>query len=201
VFYQGRIDLLVEDKDGRYWIVDHKTAAQFGNNDWLDLDEQGGSYCWALSTMLNIPIAGVIYNKLLKAYPEPPAELKRPQGGRNYSVNKQQRTTYDVYLKCLKENNEPIAPYMEYLEYLKGEGNPFFQRVPVRRTQTEQKNLQHQIGLEAIDMLNDPVIYPNAGMFNCMGCWFKTPCLAMNDGSDYQYILNSLYKKRSHDKS
>jgi len=151
--------------------------------------------------MLNIPIAGVVYNRLLKAYPSPPEPLKATRKGCNFSVNKQQRTTYDVYRRGILAANEPIAPYMEFLDYLKQQGNPFFQRLQIHRSRTEQMNLQAQIGWEAMDMLNDPVVYPSAGMFTCMGCAYKQPCIAMNDGSDYQYILNSLFRKRTDDKS
>ena len=187
VVYQGRIDLLFQDKWGYYWIVDHKTAAQFGSVDYLDLDEQCGSYCWAMQKMLGLPIQGVIYNRLLKSVPKPPQELVR--GG--FSQNKQQKTTYAIYKKTLEENNEPYAPYADFLEYLKAQPNSFFARHQVHRNQTELQNLERQIVMEAIEMLDDPWIYPNPGMFNCMGCAYRIPCLAVNDGSDLTYIMEN----------
>ena len=192
VVYQGRVDLLVEDQFGRYWIVDHKTAAQFGSVEYLEMDEQCGSYIWALKKMLNLPIAGVIYNRLLKAVPKGPVPLQR--GG--FSVNKQQRTTYEVFKKGLLEAGENPSHYIDFLEYLQDQGNKFFQRIQVSRSSTEINNLERQIGLEAIDMLNDPSIYPSVGMFNCMGCAYRPPCLAKLDGSDYGFILNETFRKR-----
>jgi hypothetical protein len=192
VVYQGRCDLIVRDKNGRYWIVDHKTAGQFGSTEWLDMDEQCGSYIWALQRQLEIPIQGVIYNQLLKDYAKPPDELKR--GG--YSKNKQQRTTFDLYKKTLIDNNEDLDDYWEFLDFLKDKGNPFFRRLQVTRSPREIELLGERIAIEASDMLNDPAIYPSPGMFNCMGCGYRMPCLATLDGTDTKYILNEQFVKR-----
>lgn len=192
VVYQGRVDLLVEDEHGFYWIVDHKTAAQFGNTAYLDVDDQCGSYIWALRRVLHLPIRGVLYNRLLKAAPHPPAVLKN--GG--LSQNKQQRTTYDLFLVAMQEHNQPYGDYAEYLDYLKNKPNGFFSRVPVHRGDEEDKTTERRILMEAIDMLNDPSIYPNPGMFICMGCAFMQPCVATADGSDLKWIMDSLYRKR-----
>jgi hypothetical protein len=193
VVYQGRCDLLLEDKLGRYWIMDHKTAGNFGNVEYLEMDEQCGSYIWALKKMLGLPIAGVIYNRLLKAAPKEPTILQNGQ----FSVNRSQRTTYEVYKQALIDRGKPLSPYIDFLEFLQDRGNPFFQRYQVARTDTEMNNLERQIASEAIDMLNNPSIYPNVGMFTCMGCAYRTPCLAKMDGSDYEFILKNQFRRRT----
>src|SRR5215831_4643938 len=98
VYYQGRCDMLVEDQWGRYWIWDHKTAGQFGSTEWLDIDDQCGSYIWALRSLC-LPIQGVVYNRLLKAVPHPPTVLASGK----LSVNKQQR------MSCLCERSARIT--------------------------------------------------------------------------------------------
>src|SRR5258706_5239960 len=195
VVYQGRVDMIVEDKHGRYWIWDHKTAGQFGSTEYFDLDDQCGSYIWALQRMLGLPIMGVVYNRLLKAVPHPPEVLKNG----SLSKNKQQRTTYDLYIKAMELHAQPYAPYAEFLEFLKAKPNQFFQRVEVHRGPEEIPIIERRILMEAIDMLDDPKIYPNPGMFTCMGCAFKTPCLATQDGSDVEFILRTNYQKRETD--
>jgi len=195
VVYQGRVDMIVEDKHGRYWIWDHKTAGQFGSTEYFDLDDQCGSYIWALQRMLGLPIMGVVYNRLLKAVPHPPEVLKNG----SLSKNKQQRTTYDLYIKAMELHAQPYAPYAEFLEFLKAKPNQFFQRVEVHRAAVEIPIIERRILMEAIDMLDDPKIYPNPGMFTCMGCAFKTPCLATQDGSDVEFILRTNYQKRETD--
>ena len=193
--YQGRIDLVIEDAYGEYWIVDHKTRGSFGSTEHYTLDEQAASYAWALQEMLKIPVAGVLFNEVLKAYPKKPEPLAR--GG--FSQSKQQRTTYELYYQTLLENNEPHHKYAEFLEFLKNKGNPFFRRIQIHKSPRELKNLAQQIRLEALDMGNPDIpIYPSPGMFNCMGCAFSAPCIAINDGSDIEWIMETSYRKRDY---
>lgn len=192
--YQGRIDAIVRDKNGRIWIVDHKTRGQFGDTEWADMDEQSGSYCWAIQEMLGIKVHGVVFNELLKAAPKPPQVL---QSG-NLSKNKQWRGTRDYFIKCLAENGQGLSGYEDFIDYLGSRPNPYFRRIQVHRSQRELQLLGERIQLEALDMYDPNVrIYPAPGMFNCMGCSYRVPCLAKMDGSDYQHILDSNFKKRT----
>lgn len=193
VYYQGRIDLIVEDlTTHKYWIVDHKTAAQFGNTEWLDLDTQGGSYVWAIKQMLGIDVDGVIYNQLRKKAPEPPAQLKNG----SLSKNKSQNTTVIMFRKELERLGLSSTPYEEFLSTF--EGQEYFRRPEILRSQDELRQIAEDILTEAMDMLGDPSIYPNPGMFTCGSCQFKQPCMMRQDGSDYEwYISNSgLYNRR-----
>lgn len=196
VVYQGRLDSLWEDDSGHYWIVDHKTASNFGPQRHLERDEQCGSYMWALENMLGIRTQGVIYNELAKSVPHPPAELKK--GG--LSQNKQQNTTYEMYVAELDKRNLDYAPYQGMLEHLKEQGNKFFRRTEVPRSAMELRNLGDNIFLQAIDMFNDPLIYPNPSKMNCNGCMFDLPCLAKHDGSDLEYILKTKFHQRESSK-
>jgi hypothetical protein len=201
VVYQGRIDLVLEDEYGELWIDDHKTTAQMREDTvtFLELDEQTGSYCWALQEMMSVKVAGALYNELYKGVPEAPKQNQRPRQGRWFSVNKQQDTSYELYLETVKVEDATAYEqglYDEILDHLKATGNKYFRRTQIHRSQTELRNLGYTICLEAIDMLNDPLIYPNPTKFRCGFCVFRAPCLACNDGSDYQWILNDMYVKR-----
>jgi len=194
--YRGRLDMLVEDQYSRYWVVDHKTTARMDDNElFLELDEQCGSYAWALQEQLGIKIAGVIYNELFKGVPEPPALLTRQYKGRWYSISQNQNTTYDLCLQTLTEANEPLHLYEDYLNYLKIGGKQYFRRTEVHRSQEELRNLGVQIALETADMLDPNVrIYPNPNKFSCRFCDYRLPCMAINDGSDVEWILKENYK-------
>lgn len=201
VVYQGRIDLLLEDEYGRYWVDDHKTTAQMREDTltFLELDEQTGSYCWAIQEMMGVKVAGALYNELYKGVPEPPPMNKTVRLGRMYSISKSQDTSYEVYKATVSEGDPgayAAGLYDEMLDYLKAEGNKYFRRTPVHRSPTELKNLGYTICLEAIDMLNDPFIYPNPTKFRCGNCVFRGPCLAQNDGSDYEWMLKEMYVQR-----
>jgi hypothetical protein len=192
VFYQGRVDLVVEDEFGEYWIVDHKTAAQFGDTQHLALDEQCGSYIWALRHQLNLRVAGVIYNELRKKVPHKPNVLKNG----SLSCNKQQDTTYDLFMEAIHEGGYSPDGYTDFLAFLKENPKEFVRRTQVHRNPREMDILQRRIALEAIDMLTNPSIYPNPVKWNCDGCWFFAPCVAQQEAGDVQFILREGYKKR-----
>lgn len=62
--YVGQIDLVIRQKDGRLWIVEHKTAGRIDRNyvERLALDTQVTGYAIGARHSMNEPIAGIIYN-------------------------------------------------------------------------------------------------------------------------------------------
>lgn len=199
--YQGRIDLLVQDKWNEYWIWDHKTTARLEDAvAHLELDEQLGSYNWALQKQLKIKIAGNVYNELYKGFAEPPARNKVQRQGRWFSVNKQQDTSYELYKQTLLENDEPLEPYEDILRYLKVEGKTYFRRTQVHRSQAELREMEERIRNEALDMIDPNIrIYPNPNRFSCQWCHFRSVCLAMNDDTDHDWILHNNFTQEKDD--
>jgi ATP-dependent helicase/DNAse subunit B len=197
VVYQGRVDLLAQVKhSGKYIIVDHKTAAQFGQTDWLALDEQCTSYGWALEHMLGLDISGIMYNQLRKKAPHPPKQLKDG----SLSVNKQQDTTAQLFIAECKRLNQPVEQYQGFIDFLNADPKEFVRRTVIKRTQSEYEAQSRRIFMEAIDMLDTPMIYPNPSSMNCNGCQFFQPCLATQDGGDVEWFLDELYTKRKETK-
>lgn len=194
VVYQGTIDLVVVDFQGRTWIVDHKTRKSFGDTTWTDIDSQASSYAWALQVMQDIRVEGVIFNELAKTYPVPP---KMNKNGK-LSVDKRQRTTPDLFRKAIEENYLNPDDYQEFIEFLETRGvDPFVRRIQTPRSRKELAYQGRMIYNEALDMLANPSIYPNPDQFRCGMCAFKDPCRARISGEDYEYILadSSMYKK------
>jgi hypothetical protein len=205
VTYGGRIDMLAQDELGRYWVFDWKTAARLssasGNDEFMLLDDQITSYCWALWS-LGIPVAGFVYAEIKKATPEEPEPNKTQRMGRWYSVNKQMSTTYEMY-KATVEENDPQAyfagRYDDFLAYLKSDDGPKFHvRHQIFRSDIELQNAGVNIWHEANDMTNpDLRIYPSPGRYACSFCAYREPCLMKNKGEDYMYTLNTMFEKRS----
>lgn len=195
VVYQGRVDALLEDESG-YWVHDYKTAAQAGQTEWLQMDDQIGSYVWALRQMLHLPIRGFIYTEVFKKILHEP---KVNQNGR-LSVNKQQDTTLDMFLAKVEELGQDPESYADYIEHLKNNPKMVARRFQIHRGEKELEIFQRRLVLEVIDMLNDPSIYPNPSKINCNGCWYYAPCLARQEGSDPEMILSISYQKRSEQK-
>lgn len=195
VVYQGRIDLIIQNEEtDEIWILDHKTAAQFGQTEHLELDQQCGSYVWALKKCLGIDVAGVIYSEWRKKVPKEPDMLKSGLP----SKNKSQNTTPELYRKKLEELGLDTEMYADFLQTLQKEGQQYFRNIPIHRSSQELAALEANIVNEAIDMIDNPRIYPNPSRWNCNGCQFRSPCLMRQEGGDWEWYLESsvLYRKR-----
>lgn len=187
IVYQGRVDLIVFDTfTGKYIIVDFKTAAQFADTEHWDTDTQVASYCWAVMKMLNVDVHGFVIEEIRKKVPSEPNTLKK--GG--LSKNKNQSTTVALYKKAIREGGHNEAEYEDFLDYLRQNQQEYFRRIPVDRNPNELNRTSELILMEAIDMFNDPYIYPHSNRWNCGGCAFYTPCLLKLEGSDEQEHLN-----------
>ncbi len=203
VVYAGRIDMLAESAaDGSYWIFDWKTARSISEQyEFLYLDDQILSYVWALRK-LGLPVRGFVYHEQRKAYPKPPEMNKVRRLGRIYSVNKNQETDYDSYLKAVQENDTAAYEagyYNEFLEFLKNEGTVFYSRHQIYKSDAEIAEAEKNIGYEALDMTDPGIrIYPASGRFGCSFCAFQEPCKEKNAQGDFQFVLDSLFEKRQH---
>lgn len=203
VTYAGRLDMLAQDEHGRYWVVDWKTTSRLLDEDaeasFLQLDDQILSYVWALSKY-GINVAGFVYVEIKKTFPSPPDRLKRPYKGRSFSTDKQHFTTYDIFLNTVQEHDNSawqMGFYDDYLNWLKSDGPKFTQRHQIHKNQHEIDQAGKTIALEAIDMIDDPSVYPMPGRFSCNWCLFKQPCLGVNMGEDFQYTLDTMFEKKT----
>jgi len=193
--FRFRTDLRLEDEFGGMWLWDHKTTARMSESvDFLSMDPQMGKYLWGLR-QLGLPVVGAIYNEQYKGFPDYPVELKVPRQGRRLSVNKQADTNYDLFLAKIVELGEPLELYTEYLDHLKSsaEVKQWVRRTQIHRSATELHNQGVTLKQIAIEMLNDPVIYPSPSKWKCDWCMVRDVCLQMNDGSDWEWTLRHKY--------
>lgn len=191
--YAGKLDGLIEDENGRIWVLEHKTADKLPDKtEYLLMDEQCGSYLWALEQQ-GIHAEGVLYNILRKKLPTKMKELKT--GGLSQRADAD--TTYEYAYAQIKNYYEGEVPdkYVDWLEMLSLKGNRFFYRENVRRSSKEIAYLGKMIAIEAKEMLIDPAIYRNPTKVNCGFCPFVGPCLAVYGGDDYEAMLEGNYTK------
>jgi hypothetical protein len=201
VVYQGRIDALLEDYLGNYWIGEWKSADKApGNTRWLQMDPQSGSYIWALRKKLGLNIKGVHRVTTIKRAPQPPRLLKNNQ----LSVDKTQLTNVELFKESMRQRHEliPITnaegeKYREYLEFLASENAPqFIYRDVVPRNERQIENIGRWIEADAREMFDDPEIKPTPTMMNCNGCAYYNLSLAWQEGSDWEFLANSEYVVR-----
>jgi hypothetical protein len=204
IYYQGRIDGLVRDFRGFYYILEHKSAAKEGSSKWLAINDQVSSYEWVF-TRLGIPVKGTIFTTAFKRAPEKPKKLKSDG---SVSCDKRQTTTASLFVEAIEEAHpfrpafETITDSEKYSTYHQFLTNPdvapkFIERHVLHRNPHQLEDVGRRIAMEAQDMLNDPFIYPNISSINCNSCAFFAPCQNQQQGGDWQYQLASEYAKRS----
>lgn len=193
----------------KYGIIDHKTAALINEQYFkkLEKDEQCSNYLWAAiqeAKMHGYPWSGkmvdrVIYNAVRKNYPKEPTRLKNGL----LSVDRtKEGTTADLFkaavlsdpdLEYWFRNNDKAQSYYAYLCEM-GD-SLFIQRDLVTRNAHEIEATGTHLKLIAMEMVESPYIYPNpTGEFRCLECAFRSPCIAADDGSDWQGMLADGYE-------
>jgi hypothetical protein len=213
VHYRGRQDAIIQDiATDRYGILEHKTAASVTDDYFrkLEKDEQVTSYMWSAereAEIFDLPYKQIdftLYNVMRKTFPKPPTVLKSGL----FSVNRTEESTTwpmleafikDAGIQVVVDSTEKLS---NYVDYVKESGyDQFAQRKFVTRNRSEVKSCEWRVISEAEDMLGIPLgynrkLYPNpTGDRYCLGCPFRAPCIAYDDGSDYEQMLTDNYEK------
>ena len=199
--FGGRFDGLVRHKEtGALWIYEAKTTRSIEELvRSLANDEQCGAYLYAAKQMYKEPIAGVLYNVMRKKLPTIPNRLQSGSLSKNSSID----TTWFAYRQSILDlypdwSDETIEEmYGDMHETLAPNARKFFMRYPVYKSDSEIKMLMQGVYNTGREMINSRTrIYPAPGWLSCNFCHFKSPCLAMNAGSDYEVLLREEYQPR-----
>lgn len=237
VVFTGTIDYVYKDADGHIWFMDHKTTSSIDKYEKNStMDRQISRYWWALQQislgvgrvmnketgnwevfqpLLGKDIYGFQYNVILKDVPKKPELLKK--GG--LSKAKNQKTTFELYMEAINEHELNLADYNDILTHLQLQGNRYFKRVDVYRTESELHAAIYEFYYTAEDMaglsnglflVKDPA---NAAMFEATNhdprnklyrnitsdcqwdCEFKSLCQAEIEGVNTAFLLASSYEK------
>jgi len=209
IVYRGTMDRVARDPEtGLLWIIEYKTAAQFETLH-LGIDPQVTAYLWAAKYIYGIPCMGVVYQQFLKAVPETPRLLK---SGR-LSTDARQNTTHrryrqgliDLYGKDYRVNAPgPNIECLNALAEMEGpDADPYIRRDRAHRSDYQIDSEGVKILLEVFEMLNpNTPMYPHATRM-CKYCPFEAPCMAMDDGDDFESMLKdeTLYTPRASESS
>jgi hypothetical protein len=205
-FLTGRLDLLTERKTPKsgLWVIDHKTdSGSTYTDDGLDYDDQITAYCYIVWRWLGVIPRGVLLNVLVKQAPKPPRLVRE---GSALSTAKDQLTTPEAYLDaCLEFGHMQRSggqilseKHAECYEGLKARGwHPFFRRFEAHRSEQELLRFEERLYQEYLNMsdtLMTADLYPNFSPWNCPRCPVKHVCRAMEDGSDWEGVLETQYR-------
>lgn len=204
--YSFKADLIVEDKDKFLWLVDHKTIAT-AKVPSLELDEQAVSYLYGAQRKFNIKLEGIIFNFLIKKLPAIPQVLK------NGTLSKKQIvTTYEVFKNAIEkhygtegkneqERDKIFEPFVEILDELQGQENPFFKRIKIYKSQDEIKEIGNRLYYEYKEMRKPKIdIFPNPTRDCIWDCSLRTLCLAQNDGGDVESLIADIFESEEEEK-
>jgi len=186
IYYHGTLDRVVRDRQGRWWIMDWKTAKGADTNK-LDTDDQISAYLWAAEQWFQRPIYGFVYVQLTKDIAKPPKRLANGE----ISVDKKQKTTYALarreVIRDYGEVRKAPGKIIEFLNYLAEqetpEGDRFIRWDLVHRTRKQKISTYNHIMAE-VKMMIDPSLYlfPNPTRDCIWDCPFRDACLMMDRG-------------------
>ncbi len=198
VRYIDRVPLLIVDATDSYWIVEHRLV----DDGWADLDELllteppvAAAWGWE-RFYLGMEIAGTVHNELRLTAEEPddgePGQGKAARHPRSRD-----------YARSRAAGRDPAAAGSPVLqaETVVQESGGWFRRTWIRRTRTEVDGVGERLSAEVLDML-DPglTLYPSPSPEHCGRCYFRAPCIAMNEGTDPTPILAAVYQQRDFDR-
>lgn len=176
-------------------IVDHKSASQqpAATGRDLDLDDQLTGYAYVYWRLTGELPDEIVYNTLIKRAPGPP-ELIR--GGTQPSKAKDQPTTYGMYMETLNELGLDPRNYLDVLDNLKRAGwDRYFVREGVTKNLYQLEAYERHLYDTYQDMVRvvkDPeTAYPSPSSMRCGGCIYASVSQAMDDGSDYESLIEA----------
>lgn len=209
VHARGKRDTII------YWphrnafgVRDHKTAAKVDEDYFskLDSDPQVSTYLWASREEARIndlpwkKINECLYEVLRKKAPKPPTVLK---SGLPSVSRADESATAKMFSDFIEEHNLQVwydinDKAQSYYNFLVTEGDKrFIERKTTFRSEAYLDNVGNQLAAIAKEMLSpDLALYPRyTNDNNCLKCAFRAPCLAMQDNSDHQFIIDNNYEK------
>lgn len=200
--YQFTLDRVCEDDHGNLWVVEYKTAKQFRQHH-LDVDDQVTSYMWGAQKIYpDKKVVGTIYIQFKKAIPTAPPILST---GR-VSTSKTLSTTSALYRQRLIELYGDVmkapTPNIAYLNDLTQdedfERDKYVCRDYVERNERQLDAQEQKILMEIEEMFNPNLgRYPNPTSDCGWQCPLQAACIALDDGSDYESIIELYTQERN----
>jgi len=199
IWLAGTFDGVVKQlSSGKYYLWEIKTTRSLIEREkQLALDEQTTAYANAAQTVVGYDISGIVYTLIKKKVPEFPKVNNDGQ----LSQSKSQDTTPEFYLDCIKRNHPNITKeqiktiYGNFINYLCQEPSKYFRRLVVNRSAMELHRDKLELIAAAQEMVDNRTPIFRSGGPHCNYCLFRSPCIALNAGRDYQSILAEGYTK------
>jgi len=196
VHFTGHIDKLVQDRDKRILVLDHKSHKVIPGPDARYNDFQLLTYLWLLP-LSGLPKAdGVLWDYLRTKPPAVPEVLKNGSLTKRANLDSDRQT----YLDAIVTNGLNPADYQDVLDRLEAEGgNRYFERVKLPAPQKELidnmvSDFKETI-IQIVDATKKNHFVRNMNK-DCSWCGFAQLCQAELRGYDTEFMRKSSYRQR-----
>lgn len=202
IIFQGHLDKRVF-KDGRLWVMDHKTHRNIPTEEQRFNDYQILMYVWAYNRehAKGDQIDGVIWDYIRTKPPTIPEPLVK--GGLSQAKNIDTDVyTYTRELVKLKLDPKPYKVFLA--ELAKRARGKFYQRVYLPAPSKVMVEQVVQDFTQSSQIMHGLKVYPRTMTRDCSWCEYYRICNAELRGLDHKFVRNSEYKVEevaSHDGS
>jgi hypothetical protein len=188
VLFKAFIDGLAIDKEGKFWILEHKTA-KVVTQVHLPYDLQISAYIAVAEKHLEIPIEGVIYNQAKKKIPSDPKFIKDGSVSMAACDTTVAKFKEALTIAFTSQGKEIPDKYKSRIAELMETEKEFMMRTRWTRTEKEKQNTLTFLGkiIKEIKWMRDQPIdmcYPNPSKDCDWKCDNKDLCLRLNKGEE-----------------
>lgn len=188
--YTGHLDKRVL-KDGRLWIMDHKTHKNFPTEEQRFQDYQILMYVWAYNREHKDQIDGIIWDYIRTKPPAIPEVLKNGQLSQRMNMD----TDYRTYLRKLVKLGLDVEPYEDFLIKLKQRSKDrFYKRVYLPNPGTKMVEQVVKDFIETATEMTTRKYFPRTMTRDCSFCEYYRLCAAELRGLDAKFIQKTEFK-------
>jgi len=182
-----KVDAVVQDLEGRQWLLERKTNKEFKDPESRLRDLQTSIYMWGLREV-NIPVSGFMWDEIRTKVPSVPQILK------NGNVSKRRRidTDYRTFKRALKKNGQSSKGYEDILEGLKD--RVFFRRQYFPFKEEFVDNVVKHAKYTAKEIASQRSIAEMS--FMCGRCDYYHLCMSELNGLDTTFMRKASFQSR-----
>jgi len=186
----GVIDLIVEDTNGKIWVVDHKFVKSIPEDDYLLMELQTTLYYFA--TVLKYgkgKVAGVILNYIRTKAPT------IPKINKDGTLSKAKvDTDIPTLMQVIKENNLNQDDYKELIERAEVTSRQFYVRKRLDRPINLLKIALKEAAATVIDCYSERPLTRTIIKQCSWDCDYLPICFAELQGHDTKFLIKQQYK-------
>lgn len=195
IIYQGHIDKrIITKRDGRRWLMDHKTHKNIPDESMRLVDFQILMYLWCYNLQNPRKKAdGIVWDYIRTKPPTIPEKLKNGQLTQRANID----TDVATYTRELIKNRLDPKPYKEFLaELAKREKGRFYQRIFLPAPSKSITESVVKDFLETSRTMHSTQHFTRNLTRDCSWCEYYRLCNAELRGLDHEFVRNTEFEEK-----